>query len=103
MLQTEDQAVYSASFYHAGGRFLVQKLMIEGDSQLVLLQVDGTYKVRAANLMPLHKRVMSALRSFDEWRISHIDRSLNARADALANEAMDTQQSRQEGVGVDVH
>ena len=77
--------------------------MIEGDSQLVLHQVDGTYKVRAANLIPLHKQVVALLESFDEYQISHIGRALNARADALANEAMDTQVSRQQGVGVDVH
>ena len=75
--------------------------MIEGDSQLVIMQVLGTYKVRAAHLMPLHQEVTALCRTFDMLDFKHIDRSFNVRADALANEAMDTKSSGQAGVGVD--
>jgi ribonuclease HI len=64
--------------------------MVQGDSQLVVQQILGVYKVRSPNLQPLHKQAHKLLMQFDEYSLSHIDRALNVDADALANRAMDT-------------
>lgn len=60
-----------------------------GDSELVVRQVEGKYKVKNAGIKPLHAKVKRALREFDSWSIRHVKRAENADADRLVNEAMD--------------
>ena len=60
-----------------------------GDSELIVRQVQGTYRVKQAHLRPLHQQVLEALKVFDRWRIEHVRRELNAAADMLVNEALD--------------
>ena len=60
-----------------------------GDSELVVRQVEGKYKVKNAGIKPLHADVKRALREFDSWSIRHVKRAENADADRLVNEAMD--------------
>ena len=59
------------------------------DSQLVVKQVLGEYKVKNKGLQPIHAEVMELLQGFSQWEIHHIYRHLNSVADALANKAMD--------------
>jgi ribonuclease HI len=65
------------------------ELELVGDSELVVRQVRGEYKVKDAGLKPLHAQVMRALEGFDEWSIRHVRREHNADADRLVNEALD--------------
>ncbi|MBU3690978.1 MAG: ribonuclease HI family protein [Solirubrobacterales bacterium] len=60
-----------------------------GDSELVVKQVRGEYKVKNAGIKPLHAEVLSALEPFDEWTIEHVRREENSEADALVNQALD--------------
>lgn len=60
-----------------------------GDSQLVVRQVEGKYKVKSAGIKPLHQEVKRALVRFDSWSIRHVLRAQNADADRLVNEALD--------------
>ena len=60
-----------------------------GDSELVVKQVKGEYKVKDAGLRPLHAEVRSALQAFERWSIRHVRREHNAAADALVNETLD--------------
>jgi len=60
-----------------------------GDSELVVKQVRGEYKVRDAGLKPLHAEARAALSAFGAWSFSHIRRETNAEADALVNQALD--------------
>ncbi len=60
-----------------------------GDSELVVKQVKGEYKVKDAGLRPLHAEVRSALQGFERWSIRHVRREHNAAADALVNETLD--------------
>jgi ribonuclease HI len=60
-----------------------------GDSELVVRQVDGRYKVKNIGLKQLHQEVKRALADFDSWSIRHVRRSENADADRLVNEALD--------------
>jgi ribonuclease HI len=61
-----------------------------GDSELVVKQVRGEYRVKDAGLRPLYEQVRSALAGLDRWTIRHVRREQNAAADALVNEALDT-------------
>jgi len=63
-----------------------------GDSELIVRQVEGRYKVKDATLKGLHRQVRSALSSFDSWSIRHVRREQNADADRLVNEVLDGEQ-----------
>lgn len=65
------------------------ELELLGDSQLVVRQVEGRYKVKNAGMKELHAEVKRALRDFDSWSIRHVRRAENADADRLVNEALD--------------
>ena len=60
-----------------------------GDSELVVKQVRGEYRVKDANLKPLHAEVRDALAELGAWSIAHVRRERNADADALVNQALD--------------
>jgi len=62
---------------------------VVNDSELIARQVDGSYKVRNADLRPLHEQAKAALARFDRWSIRSVPRAQNAAADALVNRALD--------------
>ncbi len=65
------------------------ELELVGDSELVVRQVNGEYKVKDATLRELHAEVKRALAAFESWSIRHVRREQNAEADRLVNEALD--------------
>lgn len=65
------------------------ELELLGDSELVVRQVEGRYKVKNAGMKELHEEAKRALRDFDSWSIRHVRRKDNADADRLVNEALD--------------
>ena len=65
------------------------ELELIGDSELVVRQVRGEYKVKQEHLRPLHTRVLRELMDLDDWSIRHVRRDDNAAADALVNQALD--------------
>jgi ribonuclease HI len=65
------------------------ELELIGDSELVVRQVKGEYKVKDATLRELHGEVGRALEQFEAWSIRHVRRERNAEADRLVNEALD--------------
>jgi ribonuclease HI len=62
---------------------------VVNDSELVARQVDGAYKVKSADLRPLHEQAKQALARFERWSIRSVPRAENAAADALVNQALD--------------
>ena len=66
----------------------VKKIKIFLDSELVVRQINGQYKVRHKNLLPLWVRATNALNEFDEYKVSHVPREMNSEADSLAREAV---------------
>ena len=74
--------------------FGAQHIVCEGDSNLVVQQILGTYKVKSPNLIPLFKEALKAKESFRTFQIHHIPRAQNFRADELANEAMTSRRSK---------
>lgn len=68
-----------------GGR----EVDIRSDSELLVRQINGEYRVRNETLKDYFDRAMKGLRAFAKWRVSHVRREANRRADELANLAMD--------------
>ncbi|HEX5929941.1 MAG TPA: ribonuclease HI family protein [Solirubrobacterales bacterium] len=60
-----------------------------GDSELVVRQIEGRYKVKDASLKELHAAAKRALSGFQSWSIRHVRRAENADADRLVNQALD--------------
>ena len=65
------------------------ELELVGDSELIVRQVEGRYKVKDATMKELHAEVKKALSGFEDWSIRHVRRELNSEADRLVNEALD--------------
>jgi ribonuclease HI len=65
------------------------ELDLVGDSELIVRQVKGEYKVKDATLRKLHAEVKRALQPFEQWSIRHVRREQNAEADRLVNAALD--------------
>ena len=59
------------------------------DSELVVRQLRGEYKVREAHLKLLYREALDILSRFSEYHIYHVPREENRRADQLANEAIE--------------
>ena len=66
-----------------------RRVAIRGDSELVVKQMRGEYKVKNAELRGLYEEAQQLLRQFDHATIDHNYRHKNALADKLANLAMD--------------
>jgi ribonuclease HI len=67
----------------------VRAIRIESDSELLVKQMRGLYKVKSEDLRPLFERAQKMSKTFDSFRIEHVYREQNREADALANEALD--------------
>ena len=66
-----------------------REVEVVNDSQLVARQVTGEYRVKKADLRPLHAEALAALRGFDRWSIRSVPREQNVLADELVNDAID--------------
>lgn len=65
------------------------ELEVVNDSELIAKQVNGEYKVKHADMKPLHAQATAALGQFDSWVVRSVRREHNADADALVNQALD--------------
>ena len=85
--QTNNEAEYRAlilGLEEASERKILD-LTVFGDSQLVINQVNGVYKVKAKNLFDLYERVELLKKCFRFVQFNHVYREQNTRADALSN------------------
>lgn len=87
---TNNQAEYRALIEGLRGIAVLNagSVEIRMDSELVVKQVLGQYKVKHEGLKPLHAEVQGILKAF-KWQIKHVRREQNKEADRLANEALD--------------
>jgi ribonuclease HI len=67
----------------------IRRLTVRLDSELVVKQLRGEYRVKHAGLQPLHRRAMKLLRAFEDVDVAHVPRKQNARADRLVNRVLD--------------
>jgi ribonuclease HI len=66
-----------------------KKIVVQSDSQLLVRQLNGEYRVKDEKLKVLFERAMRLLRQFEAYRIVHVRREMNKMADRLANRGID--------------
>ena len=65
------------------------RLAVHLDSELIVKQINGQYRVKSPGLKPLFARARDLLHEFDQVSVSHVYRTDNTRADQLANQGID--------------
>jgi ribonuclease HI len=73
------------------------RLEVYLDSQLVVEQLAGRYRVKNADLRPLHDQALALLSGFRHSAVAHVPREKNRGADALANRAIDDYEKERKG------
>jgi ribonuclease HI len=68
----------------------IKTLRIRSDSELLVRQMQGRYKVKSPDLKPLYERAVKLSRQLAYFTIEHVRREMNREADALANAALDS-------------
>ena len=68
-------------------------MRVFSDSELVVRQVEGRYKVKHPSMVPLYREACALLGRFSRWEIAHVPREQNKEADKLANRALDEKSS----------
>ena len=88
---TNNQAEYRAiiAALEETIRLGVKQVEIKTDSELVVKQINGEYRVKKATLKPLYQQVKQLQSQFKDFTITHILRRQNTEADKLANKALD--------------
>ncbi|WP_373046212.1 ribonuclease HI family protein [Vulgatibacter sp.] len=66
-----------------------REVEVLADSQLMIRQLGGSYKVKAENLRPLYLEALALLRGFDAVKLVHVPREQNKDADEMSNRAID--------------
>ncbi|MCG3127020.1 MAG: Ribonuclease H [Phycisphaerae bacterium] len=64
-------------------------IAVFSDSELLVRQIRGEYKVKNAGLEPLYREAQALLLKVDNWTLQHVPRERNRRADALVNQTLD--------------
>ena len=95
---TNNIAEYQALIHglrYARGRG-ARRVKVFSDSELVVRQISGAYRVKHPSMVPLHREALALMREFDEVSVSHVRREQNKEADRLANRALDEKASKLE-------
>lgn len=79
----------------------IDEIAVRMDSELVVRQLTGIYRVKHADLIPLATRAKSLLRGFRTADIQHVPRSKNVDADAVVNAVLDQEAARRRAGLVD--
>ena len=89
---TNNQAEYRAiiAALEEATKLGVKQVDIKTDSELVVKQINGEYRVKKATLKPLYQQVKQLLGLLEGFTITHIPRQQNTEADNLANQALDS-------------
>jgi ribonuclease HI len=66
-----------------------RKVLLKSDSELVVNQINGKYKIKNTALRPLYQRIVQLAGTLESFTVSYIPRERNTRADALANQAFE--------------
>jgi ribonuclease HI len=68
-----------------------KRVTLYADSELVVRQLSGRYRVKNAGLLPLYQEAVRLIGSLESFKAINVPRGQNAEADALANKALDSQ------------
>jgi formyltetrahydrofolate-dependent phosphoribosylglycinamide formyltransferase len=96
--QTNNFAEYSAIIksLKAAEKFNPKSIKLFSDSELLVKQINGAYKVKSKNLKPLFEQVASCLSNFENWKVQHVYREKNSHADRLVNVSLDQKRDIEE-------
>jgi ribonuclease HI len=83
--------LHGLRFALARGATLVE---VFSDSELLVRQIEGRYRVKNPGLVPLHREAQSLIARFTRARLAHVRREQNREADRLANRALDERASK---------
>ena len=93
-IQTNNYAEYSSLIYSLNKAIELgiqdNKINVYMDSSLVINQVNGLWKVKHPNIIPLYAKVEKIIKLFNNITFTHVFRDNNKLADKLANKAMDS-------------
>jgi ribonuclease HI len=67
----------------------IDDIAVRMDSELVVRQLDGSYRVKHPGLIPLHAEAKTLLRKFGRFDVQHVRREANKAADAVVNQILD--------------
>jgi ribonuclease HI len=100
-VQTNNYAEYAGllAVLKWAGQNGVGRLRVVSDSELMVKQMNGTYKVASPGLRPLWEEARQLARKLDGFQMRHTLRAGNKEADRLANEAMDRRMGKPAGGG----
>jgi ribonuclease HI len=87
----EWQGVLKGLEYVQAQAIQIDSLFVFLDSQLVVRQISGQYKVKQPHLKPLHTSVMQILKTIREYQVHHVYRHDNSLADEQVNIVLDEQ------------
>ncbi|HCW76929.1 MAG TPA: hypothetical protein DHU63_10385, partial [Candidatus Marinimicrobia bacterium] len=92
---TNNQAEYTAlcRALEIASEFDVKTVRVYGDSELMIRQMNGQYRVRHENMIPLYNRAIKLSRNFQRVQYEHITRNYNKLADKLSKAGMSQQVS----------
>jgi ribonuclease HI len=88
---TNNVAEYTAAIrgLEAAKALGADEVLLRSDSQLMINQMTGRYRVKTPHLQPLHRQVRDLVRAFSRVEFEHVPRERNAHADRLANKGVD--------------
>lgn len=88
---TNNEAEYTALVegLRSAATLGAKSIHVKADSQLIVKQLLGQYKIKSENIRPLHAEATALLKTYSRVGIEHIPRELNTVADALVNDALD--------------
>lgn len=73
-----------------------RRVFVFSDSELVVKQISGAYRVKHPSMIPLHREAQALMRRFERVTVTHVRREANKDADRLANRALDERASKLE-------
>ena len=73
----------------AASQIGAEQLVVFSDSELLVRQINGQYKVKSKLIKPFYEQAVSLLGRFGSWQVRHVLRENNTEADKLVNQALD--------------
>ena len=76
-----------------------ERISVFSDSELLVRQINGQYKVKSEQIRPLFEQAVELLGRFENWKVQHVTRDKNKEADELVNRALNFEQDVEEAPG----
>ena len=89
--QTNNYAEYTAvkKAIEIAAENKVEELVLRSDSQLLVRQILGEYKVKSSGLKPIYLECMDLIKKIKTFKVEHVRREFNKKADEIANDVLD--------------